>query len=203
MTQLEPDLPGDYSDALTTLKGLVREAQHRAQRVVNTAMIELYWNIGRSILDRQKNQPWGSKVLDRMARDLRAEFPHMKGFSRTNVYNMRAFAAAWNGAEPIVQTPSGQLSWSHNVALLNKLDDHELRRVVRLKGRPAWLVGGRPGTPDPHPPPHPHRCGPEQPRGTGCREKAPTWHGRSPRTPWSWTSWGSPRTPRNMPWRRP
>lgn len=91
-------------------------------------MIELYWNVGRTILDRQQNEPWGSKVLERLARDLRAEFPHMKGFSRTNVYNMRAFAAAWDGPEPIVQTPSGQLSWSHDVALLNKLDDHELRR---------------------------------------------------------------------------
>ncbi|BCW73605.1 DUF1016 N-terminal domain-containing protein [Arthrobacter sp. NicSoilB8] len=127
MTQLEPDLPGDYAAALMTLKGLVREAQQRAQRVVNTAMIELYWNIGRTILDRQRNEPWGSKVLDRLAHDLRREFPHMKGL-RTNVYNIRAFAAAWNGPEPIVQTPSGQLSWSHNVALLNKLDDHELRR---------------------------------------------------------------------------
>ena len=100
MTQLEPDLPGDYSAALTTLKALVREAQHRAQRVVNTAMIELYWNIGHTILERQLDQPWGSKVLDRIARDLRAEFPHMKGFSRTNMYNMRAFAAAWSGGKP-------------------------------------------------------------------------------------------------------
>ena len=141
MTQLEPDLPGDYAAALMALKGLVRGAQQRAQRVVNTAMIELYWNIGRTILDRQRNEPWGSKVLDRLARDLRAEFPHMKGFSRTNVYNMRAFAAAWNGPEPIVQTPSGQLSWSHNVALLNKLDDHELRQwyASRAVGH-GWSV---------------------------------------------------------------
>lgn len=141
MTQLEPDLPSDYSAALTTLKGLVREAQYRAQRVVNTAMIELYWSIGRTILDRQANEPWGSKVLDRLARDLRAEFPHMKGFSRTNVYNMRAFAAAWNREEPIVQTPSGQLSWSHNVVLLNKLDDHELRRWYASRAvQHGWSV---------------------------------------------------------------
>jgi predicted nuclease of restriction endonuclease-like (RecB) superfamily len=141
MTQLEPDLPGDYATALTTLKSLVREAQQRAQRVVNTAMIELYWNIGRTILDRQMNEPWGSKVLDRLARDLRTEFPHMKGFSRSNLYNMRAFAAAWNGPDPIVQTPSGQLSWSHNVALLSKLDDHELRRwyASRAVGN-GWSV---------------------------------------------------------------
>jgi predicted nuclease of restriction endonuclease-like (RecB) superfamily len=141
MPQLEPELPGDYSAALMTLKSLVREAQHRAQRVVNTAMIELYWNIGRTILDRQVSQPWGSRVLDRLAQDLRAEFPHMKGFSRTNVYNMRAFAAAWNGPEPIVQTPSGQLSWSHNVALLNKLDDHELRRWYASRAvQHGWSV---------------------------------------------------------------
>jgi predicted nuclease of restriction endonuclease-like (RecB) superfamily len=141
MTQLEPDLPGDYAAALATLKGLVVEAQQRAQRVVNTAMIELYWNIGRTILDRQVNEPWGSKVLDRLARDLRTEFPHMKGFSRSNLYNMRAFAAAWNGPEPIVQTPSGQLSWSHNVALLSKLDDHELRQwyAARAAGY-GWSV---------------------------------------------------------------
>ncbi|MDJ0321988.1 PDDEXK nuclease domain-containing protein [Pseudarthrobacter sp. PS3-L1] len=128
MPDIEPKLPGDYAEALTALKSLVRDAQHRAQRVVNTAMIELYWNIGHTILARQQSEQWGSKVLERLARDLRSEFPHMRGFSRTNLYNMRAFAAAWNNAEPIVQTPSGQLSWSHNVALLNKLTDHELRR---------------------------------------------------------------------------
>lgn len=133
MTTLEPDFPVDYVAALTTLKSLVREAQGRAQRVVNTAMIELYWNIGQTILTRQVTEPWGNKVLDRLARDLRAEFPHMKGFSRTNVYHMRAFAASWNGPEPIVQTPSGQLSWSHNVVLLNKLNDQELRRWYASK----------------------------------------------------------------------
>ncbi|GLB69158.1 PDDEXK nuclease domain-containing protein [Arthrobacter mangrovi] len=141
MTELEPELPGDYAAVLSALKVLVQEAQHRAQRAVNTAMVELYWNLGRTILDKQATEPWGSKVLDRLARDLRAEFPHMKGFSRTNLYNMRAFAAAWKGPEPIVQTPSGQLSWSHNVALLNKLNEHGLRRWYALKAvEHGWSV---------------------------------------------------------------
>ena len=78
MPQLEPDLPGDYAATLTALTALVQEAQHRAQRVVNTSMIELYWNIGRFILDRQADEPWGSRVLDRLAKDLKSEFPHMK-----------------------------------------------------------------------------------------------------------------------------
>ncbi|WP_155854523.1 DUF1016 N-terminal domain-containing protein [Arthrobacter sp. MA-N2] len=92
---------------LCPLKDLVRQAQFKAQRVVNSAMIELYWNIGRTMLDRQANEAWGSKILDRLARNLRSEFPHMRGFSRTNIYNMRAFAAAWTGPEPIVHRPSG------------------------------------------------------------------------------------------------
>ncbi|MFK0009175.1 DUF1016 N-terminal domain-containing protein [Paenarthrobacter sp. NPDC090520] len=141
MTQIEPELPRDYAAALTSLKDLVRQAQFRAQRVVNTAMIELYWNIGRTILDRQANEAWGSETLDRLARDLRSEFPHMRGFSRTNVYNMRAFAAAWTGPEPIVQTPSGQLSWSHNVTLLNKVRNHDLRRWYASKAvQNGWSV---------------------------------------------------------------
>lgn len=141
MTLIEPALPRGYATALTSLKDLVRQAQFRATRVVNSAMIELYWNIGKTILDRQANEAWGSKTLDRLARDLRLEFPHMKGFSRTNVYNMRAFAAAWTGPEPIVQTPSGQLSWSHNVTLLNKVSDHDLRRWYASKAvQHGWSV---------------------------------------------------------------
>jgi len=69
MSQHEPDLPGDYAVVLLGLKSLVRDAQYRAQQTVNTAMIELYWNIGKRILDRQSTEPWGSRVLDRLARD--------------------------------------------------------------------------------------------------------------------------------------
>ena len=82
MSQLEPTLPDGYAEALASLKSQVTAAQHHAQRLVNTAMIELYWGIGRTILKRQEDAPWGSRVLDRLAADLRAEFPHMKGFSR-------------------------------------------------------------------------------------------------------------------------
>lgn len=57
-------------------------------------MIELYWNIGRTILQQQQAEPWGSEVLGRLAEDLRAQFPHMKGFSRRNLYYLRALANA-------------------------------------------------------------------------------------------------------------
>ncbi|MEA5453725.1 DUF1016 N-terminal domain-containing protein [Sinomonas sp. JGH33] len=57
-----------------------------------------------------------------------AEFPHMKGFDRRNLFYMRSYAQAWSGPEPIVQTVSAQLSWSHNIALLEKVKDQEAQQ---------------------------------------------------------------------------
>ena len=72
-------LPVGYAEMLGGLKAQVRQAQFRAYRVVNEQLIELYWNIGREILVQQDKQGWGSGVIARLAEDLRAEFPQMKG----------------------------------------------------------------------------------------------------------------------------
>ena len=64
----------------------------RAALAANAELIQLYWQIGRDILERQARQGWGSKVIERLARDLRMAFPEMKGFSRANLLYMRAFA---------------------------------------------------------------------------------------------------------------
>lgn len=127
MTQLEPELPAGYAETLSSLKEQVRSAQYRAQRAVNTAMVELYWGIGRTILERQTLEPWGSKVLQRLAHDMKAAFPHMKGFSLSNLKYMRAFAAGWDGPGPIGQQPVGQLPWGHITVLLTKFKDRQIR----------------------------------------------------------------------------
>ncbi|MDN4609891.1 DUF1016 N-terminal domain-containing protein [Arthrobacter burdickii] len=86
----------------------------------------------------------GSRVFERLARDLMAEFPHMRGFSQTHLYNRRSFAAVWDGSKTIVQTPSGQLSWSHNVAPPNNVDDHELRTWYAARSiQHCWSVAHR------------------------------------------------------------
>lgn len=66
-------------------------------------------------------------VIERLAQDLRAAFPEMKGFSRANLMYMRAFAEAWPDAA-IVQQAVGQLPWGHNLVLLDKLPGPETRR---------------------------------------------------------------------------
>lgn len=120
-------LPNGYAEFLGALKTRVRDAQVRAQRVVNTELIELYWELGNEILDQQGQAGWGSGVIRRMAEDLRVEFPQMKGFSASNLQYMRAFAVAWPGPAPISQQAAGKLPWGHVMVLIDKLDDPATR----------------------------------------------------------------------------
>lgn len=118
--------PDGYSDWLTDLQDRIHHAQQRASLAVNRELIQLYWQIGQDILQRQAEQGWGAKVIERLAHDLRTAFPEMKGFSRSNLMYMRAFAEAWPDAE-IVQQAVGQLPWGHNLVLLSKLKDSTQR----------------------------------------------------------------------------
>lgn len=119
-------VPEGYALWLDELKGRIHGAQQRAALAVNRELVQLYWQIGRDILQRQATQGWGSKVIERLAHDLRVAFPGMKGFSRANLMYMRAFAEAWPDAA-IVQQAVGQLPWGHNLVLLSKLKASEIR----------------------------------------------------------------------------
>jgi predicted nuclease of restriction endonuclease-like (RecB) superfamily len=118
--------PSGYREWLTELKLRIHSAQQRSALAVNRELVLLYWQIGRDILQRQDQQGWGTKVIERLAHDLRIDFPEMKGFSRANLMYMRAFAQAWPDAA-IVQQAVGQLPWGHNLVLLTRLKDPALR----------------------------------------------------------------------------
>jgi predicted nuclease of restriction endonuclease-like (RecB) superfamily len=120
------DTPAGYNAWLTELKNRIREARLRVSLAVNAELIGLYWRIGRDILERQERGGWGAKVVDRLAGDLRTEFPQMKGFSRANLLYMRAFAEAWPDLD-IVQRVVGRLPWGQNIELLTKLKEPATR----------------------------------------------------------------------------
>ena len=120
------DPPEGYGEWLTDLKQRIYAAQQRAARSVNTEMLTVYWQIGHDILAREADQGWGARVIDRLSHDLRQSFPDLGGFSRANLKYMRAFAAAWD-RDAIGQQAVGQLPWGHNIVLLTKLKDQELR----------------------------------------------------------------------------
>lgn len=119
-------LPADYAQWLTSLKQRIQGARQRAVLSANAQQIRLYHDIGRDILERQSQQGWGAKVIDRLAADLRTAFPEMKGLSATNLKYMRFFAHECPDLQ-IGQQPADQLPWFHIVTLITKLTDPALR----------------------------------------------------------------------------
>lgn len=85
MTSTSPLRPSGYGELLGDLKRRLREAQVRAALAVNRELLLLYWGMGREILLRQEQEGWGARVIDRLAADLRREFPDMKGLSARNL----------------------------------------------------------------------------------------------------------------------
>ncbi|KVL19709.1 PDDEXK nuclease domain-containing protein [Burkholderia sp. MSMB1826] len=116
----------DYRHWLAVLKQRVTHARQQAVASANRELVSLYWQIGHDILERQQRQGWGAKVIDRLARDLKAAFPDMQGFSPRNLKYMRALAQAWP-TPAIVQQAVAQLPWSHVVTLLDKVKESAAR----------------------------------------------------------------------------
>lgn len=136
MSTLEPS---DYAATLEDLKRQVRDARYNAQRRVNTELLRLYQSIGQTLLERTESQSWGSRVIAQLAKDLRAEFPEIKGFSPSNLKYMRLFARTWPDGEAIGQQAVGQLPWGHVIFLLEKLDDQKLRNwYASAAARHGW-----------------------------------------------------------------
>jgi len=106
-------LPAAYAPLLADLKARVRTAQVKAAVSVNRELILLYWHIGCAISQARQAGAWGANVVERLAKDLAAEFPDMSGFSYTNVKRMRAFAEAY-GAIEIGPQAVGQLAVSES-----------------------------------------------------------------------------------------
>lgn len=129
--KLTPE-PEGYAGWLAELKARIHTCQQRATLAVNRELVLLYWQIGSDILQRQAEQGWGAKVIDRLSKDLRSAFPEMKGFSPRNLKYMRAFAQAWPD-ESFVQEVLAQLPWYHQLALLDKLPGPKTRQWYAAK----------------------------------------------------------------------
>ena len=127
MTVRAPKQGGDgYASLLAELKERIRKARLKAAVAVNEELILLYWSIGRDILDRQTAAGWGARVIDRLAADLRRDFPEMTGLSPRNLKYMRAFAEAFPERE-IVQQVVARLPWGHAIKLVESVKSPEQR----------------------------------------------------------------------------
>lgn len=135
---LKQPIPESYVAFLDELKARIQNARLHAALAVNKELVLLYWSIGRDILVKQRDDGWGSQVIGRLARDLGVEFPGSKGFSRTNLTYMRAFAEAYPD-EQFVQQLVGQIPWGHNLRILDQLKKPEEREwYIRKTIENGW-----------------------------------------------------------------
>lgn len=131
-------VPLGYAALLADVKERVRLAQYKALRAVNRELVGLYWDIGRMIFARQAGKTWGKAVVERLACDLRAEFPGVVGFSAQNLWYMRQFFTEYSGHEKL-QPLVGEVAWAHNLVIMSKCKDPlEREFYLRMTRKFGW-----------------------------------------------------------------
>lgn len=120
-----------YADFFDQLKTKIRNAQVKAALSVNSELIKLYWDMGKSIVEMQQQEGWKAEVIERLCEDLQNAFPGIQGFSRSNVFRMRAFYLEYLRVAQAVrllnELPIFKIPWGHNVLLMQRIKNTEQR----------------------------------------------------------------------------
>lgn len=116
----------EYKAFVEGIKQRVRDSQYAALRAVNNELINLYWDIGKSIVEKQKKSGWGRSIVETLAKDLQREFFGVQGFSAQNLWRMKQFYQTYNKNEklsPMVR----EIGWTHNLVILMSCKDDAAR----------------------------------------------------------------------------
>src|SRR3989304_480691 len=122
MTKPTTTLPKDYKYFLRLIKQRIHESRIRSYHAVNRELIDLYWNIGKEIAERQEREGWGKSVVEKLSRDLREEFAGSTGFSVSNLWRMRSFYISYKDFPNLAQ-PAREIPWFSNVMIFEKVKD--------------------------------------------------------------------------------
>jgi predicted nuclease of restriction endonuclease-like (RecB) superfamily len=127
----ESELDINYQNLIESVKKRITEAQYEALKKVNKELIQLYWDLGKLIVDKQSEHKWGKSIVEQLSKDLQAEFPGIKGFSIQNLWYMRQFYTEYKDSEKL-QPLVGEISWSKNIAIMSKCKDEASRYFYML-----------------------------------------------------------------------
>ena len=147
-------LPNGYTQWRKDIEQLIDTAKLHTALNVNVGTLTLYWNIGKSILQKQEQEGWGKQVIEQLSKDLISRYPDDRGYSVRNLRYMKRFASAYpdfpilqvplaelkelpilqatlaeleNEGKEFVQVPLAQISWYHHISLLPKEKDEAER----------------------------------------------------------------------------
>ena len=147
-------LPNGYSQWRKDIQTLIDTAKLKTALSVNMGTLSLYWNIGKSILQKQEQEGWGKQVIEQLSKDLISRYPDDRGYSKRNLGYMKSFAMQYpdfpflqvplaklkelpilqatlakleSEGNEFVQVPLAQISWYHHISLLSKVKDNAQR----------------------------------------------------------------------------
>ncbi len=128
----------EYISFLNDIKQRIIDSQYTALRAVNKELINLYWGIGKEIVEKQKELKWGKSVVETLSKDLQNSFPGIKGFSSGNLWRMRNFYTQYvvvPKLAPLVR----EISWAKNIVILEKCKDNlERAFYIKITSRYGW-----------------------------------------------------------------
>ncbi len=111
----------EYITFLSDIKTKIKQAQIKAAVKANEELLSLYWDIAKEITNKQKNSNWGDGIIEQISKDLKQEFPTLKGFSRTNLLYMKKWYLFWSNENvPQVVGEIFKIPWGHNREIITK-----------------------------------------------------------------------------------
>ena len=148
----------NYQLVLKQLEERITGSRYKLSQVINTELLSTYWEMGRTILEQKEKAGWGKKIIEKLANDLKAQFPNMRGLSQRNLEYMQTFASAWP-VFPFLQQPAAelqgrenhqindqqpilsQIAWTHHMVILDKAKTLD-ERIFYIKEiiRNAWSI---------------------------------------------------------------
>lgn len=127
-----------YINFLTNIKQRIRNAQYSALKAVNKEHIQLNWDLGKMIVEKQEQLGWGKSVVEQLSKDLQKEFLGQSGWSVQNLWYMRKFYLEYYNNENL-QPMVGEIGWTHNVLIMSKCkDDLQREFYIRMTKKYGW-----------------------------------------------------------------
>src|SRR5919199_3158903 len=127
----------NYKQVLQILKERVKQAQYQAFKAVNIELIQLYWDIGKTIVEQQEQTGWGTSIVEKLAHDLHTAFPGIRGFSTQNLWRMRQFYATYQHSLNL-SALLREMSWTHHLEILSCPDTQEREFYLKMTKRCGW-----------------------------------------------------------------
>jgi hypothetical protein len=126
-------LPNDYAKTLAELVSLIQETYAKVFQAIHRHNMDLYWQMGKMIVEKQQKADWGDEVIEYLASDLQSRFQNLEGFSSRNLWRIRQFYIAYQQNDELASLAK-RIGWTHNYVIMQATENNKLRfRYKKLK----------------------------------------------------------------------